>query len=180
MRDALGYFIRKKCALCDKRPAQSNSVLLIQIEYRDGCPTARSHAHHHRPLPAKMIGPSVGAWMKQQNRTVGDRINASQVRPLLTVAFRATPRQILHRIIMPMLRGDDVIDIESSHIARLRKFAILAPITGTGNNQLLCRQVDHVKPPMSEASRPIEPWISRGKEDRRRQYSRRILPPPRR
>jgi hypothetical protein len=90
-----------------------------------------------------MIGPEIFAGIEQKHRCARDRIDASEVRPLLPIAFRAAQREVCGIIAAPVLTGHDVIDIESRRVCRLREPAIFASVVGAFNYKTAVGSVNH-------------------------------------
>ena len=81
--------------------------------------------------------------MENVHHRVCRRIYAREIRALVRIAPGTCPSQIRGAIILPVLLGDDMLDVESPVHRMLRQAAVLAPIAGTESHKLAKRFVDH-------------------------------------
>jgi hypothetical protein len=99
-------------AFVQQRLAQLDPIIMVQVENRDGGSAAGRQTDNTQAIPAEMIAPGIRPRMEQLNNRIGERIDASQIRTLLAVTFRARQREICQVIVAAMLRRYDVIDVE--------------------------------------------------------------------
>ena len=77
------------------------------------------------------------------------RIDAGQIRPLLSIAAWTTPGKIREVVVRQMLRCRDVIDMERRLVFILRQLTVFAAIARPDDHLRACGRVDHVKPPLN-------------------------------
>src|SRR4051812_46698312 len=90
-----------------------------------------------------MVGPAIAARMKQRHQSPRHRIDSRQIWPLLPIASWTTKGQVVHAVILLMLRGDDVVDWKRRLISFLGQTTILAPIPRPRHNKSSCRRLKH-------------------------------------
>src|SRR5262245_28247903 len=80
---------RGKDALRDEIPPELDAMRKIHLQDPDGGPALRRQPREHRPLPPEMTRPLMTARVEQGDDLPALRVDAGDVRPLVTVAREA-------------------------------------------------------------------------------------------
>ena len=129
---------RRERAFGDQGLSEAHTLVVVQIQNRNRRPADGCQTHQQRPVPAKVIRPMVASRVKDRHKRLRQGVDAGQIWTPLAIAPRAAQREIGGIIIEPMLRSDNVIDVECGFVAGLRELAVFAPTAGTRDDQGTC------------------------------------------
>ena len=110
----------------------------------DGRSSRRRKTDDHRTVEFEVVAPTLAPGMKQLDDGARHRVDARQVRSLVSVAAITSQRQVVQGIVRAMLLRDDVFDMEGKQRnSRLRQTAVFATFVGASSNRGAIRGVDH-------------------------------------
>jgi hypothetical protein len=104
---------------------------MVQIKNVDGNAALRGKRRKPRAVPPEMLGPAVGAGVKEADDFPGGRIDSRNIWPFTKVTFETTQREVVERGLSTMLSRNGMIDLEPSTPMALPRVAILANLLGT-------------------------------------------------
>jgi hypothetical protein len=89
-----------------------------------------SATDQNRTIPVEMPRPLVPPGVKESSEFLGDRVDASQVRPFVQIVLVTREGQIRWRICTAVLTGDDVLDVErEERIILFMELAVFAALS---------------------------------------------------
>lgn len=88
-----------------------------------------------------MFGPDILARMEELHDLTGCRIDAGEVRPLVTIAESTGEGAVVHFATTAMLAGNDVINVKGNFRKRFGEMTVFAAVPGAGANCPLKRRL---------------------------------------
>ena len=127
--------VLRQFAVLDQFDAQAHSKRCVDGERRDGSTADAGLSDQLRSDPPEMTRPFLSSRIEEPDAPAGLRINASQIRALVSVAREARESQVAEYGSAAVLLGDDVIDLEGKFVESLRHSAVFAARTRTASNE---------------------------------------------
>ena len=119
-----------------KLRAHLDTFRLVHCEQRNRRTANRRLPGDERSLYHEVLLPTVYPRVEQLHVLIRFRVDAGQVRSLVSVAVRASQREILETVRAAVLLCSDVLDMERKEgRRRLRQVTVLATILGAFANQ---------------------------------------------
>jgi len=127
----LAWRLRREAVTRDEFFADGDFVGLVHQKHLDGGSTDGGEADGERAVPAKVLGPAVGPWMKEAGHLSGNGVDAGDVWTLVAVASATGQGEIVQVVIAAVLSRQDVLDVEAEASNGLRKDAVFAGVGGS-------------------------------------------------
>lgn len=94
----------------------------------DSCPACRRQSDNPRTLAREVVGPGMYAGIEKRGDLTSVWVNTGEIRALVEVTVVACQSEICGVIVIAMLLGDDVLDVESRLIVGLANQTILTAV----------------------------------------------------
>jgi len=114
-----------------------DSCRFVKRQNGNRCSAYGANAFQPRAVPAEVLRPNVGSWVKEAGELAGFRVEARNVGPFIQIAAAAAQGKVIRGRLPAVLPSDNVVHDVPEGGSRLWEQAILATVACAAANFLL-------------------------------------------
>ncbi len=128
----------------------------VHLKQSDGRSANWGEAYQHRPIPAEVIGPRTGPRIEQRDDVSRGGLDGREVAAFVEITLGAREAEVLEIGSATVLRGDNVVDVESQRVVCLGNLAVLTPASSASMDSSTQCKADSHQPSCLSISRALD------------------------